>query len=143
MSLLEDIPYTMNRNELIQALEASPLVQAASAALALHEGWKVEAWPPTSELNEGLAATYSVRLEHLRSKTSAHAHQLAVSTEEFVINLRKHAEAYGIWFSVTVEAEYEFAICCEAVSGEPLGCLRTVSQLKVSAERWRELWAGA
>ena len=37
-------------------------------------------------------------------------------------------------------AEQKLAVFCLAPSGTPIACLRTVSQLDVTPERWKELW---
>lgn len=131
----------MTSSELAQALGGSPLAQAQSAAVALQEGWHISVAEPSGPCAE-LAATYSLRLRHIRGKSSAHAVQLAASTEEFVANLREQGGASGMWFTVSGPAEHEFVVFCSS-SGKPLGCMRTVSQLRVSQERWSELWSEA
>lgn len=134
-------PEVMTPSELAQALEQSSLAQAHSVALALQEGWHISVAERSGSCAE-LAAIYSLRLQHMRKKSSAHAVQLAVSTEEFVANLREQGGASGMWFTVSGPAEHEFVVFCSA-SGKPLGCMRTVSQLRVSQDRWNELWSEA
>ena len=131
----------MTPGELVQALEGSRLAQAEAAAFALREGWRIKAAEPSGPCAE-LAATYSLRLQHIRKKSSPHALQLATSTEEFVANLRQRTEATGTWFTVSGPAEHEFLVFCTA-SGQLIGCMRTVSQLRVTQERWNALWAEA
>ena len=133
----------MTREQLLQALSISGLAQSSAAVAALSEGWQIEVTASMGSYEE-LAPTYAQRLEQLRTKVpSAHAAQLAKSTEEFVKHLRVRSnESSGTWFAITGPAEHEFSVFCSSL-GEPLGCLRTVSRLRVSAERWVELWAVA
>jgi hypothetical protein len=131
----------MTSGELAQALEASPLRHAHSAASALRSGWQIEVTESPGPFAE-LAASYSLRLQHLRKSVSAHAVQLAASVEELLNNLRDEAQSTGTWLTVSGPAEHEFLILFSA-TGRPLGCMSTVSQLQVTEERWSELWSEA
>ncbi len=72
---------------------------------------------------ESLLGTYSVRLEDLGTKKGAM--QLRSSVAELV------AKSGG---------EHSFTIFFAGDDGRPLGCLRVVSKLDVTPERWAELW---
>lgn len=128
----------MTTDELASALEGSPLAQATSAATALRLGWNVEVTQGGTCAE--LATTYVLRLENLRRKSSAHATQLATSTEEFVANLRERGTAAVMWFQISGTEEHEYMVACSP-PGRPIGCMRTVSQLRVDKHRWAELWA--
>ena len=128
----------MTRDELAQALEHSSLLQAAAAARALREGWNIDVHQSQTPY-EQLASLYSFRSERLRRIPSRHARQLAASTEEFVANLNERRSSSGNWFNISGPEEQEFLVFCSALD-EPLACLRTVSQLRVSPERWSAIW---
>lgn len=131
----------MTGAQLAAALDRSSLVQAQAVASAIRGGWRVEGGSDRASIEE-LARTYALRLGHLQGIRSAHAQQLAASVEEFLAELRAHAaESVGTWFTVGSEAEHQFLVFVSA-SGEPLGCMRTVSQLRVPPHSWREFWDG-
>jgi hypothetical protein len=125
----------MMRDALARILENCPLLQASAAANALRAGWKIEVHH-SSMPYEQLADIYSLRAERLRRMSSAHATQLAESMDEFIANLNRFRHPSHYFFT----EEHEFDVFCSE-SNEPLGCLRTVSKLRVSAERWNEIWS--
>lgn len=129
----------MTREELALALERTNLLRSADAARGVRAGWEM-VWGQSIGSRNELASIYAIRLNYLRSlETSAHATQLADSVEEFVRNLRNELAASGRWVQVTGPDEVEYSIFCSE-SGEVLGCMRTMSLLRVSPERWAELW---
>jgi hypothetical protein len=126
----------MTRDDLAQALQRSSLSQGAAAAKALRDVWTMEVHPSETPY-EQYASVYSIRSERLRRMSSLHARQLAASIEEFVANLDRGAS--GKWFFITGPGEHDFLVFCSDLD-EPLACLRTVSQRRVSPERWNDLW---
>jgi len=129
----------MTRDALARILENCPLLQASAAANALRAGWKIEVHH-SSMPYEQLADIYSLRAERLRRTSSAHATQLAESMDEFIANLNQFRHSSHYFFTISGPEEHEFYVFCSE-SNEPLGCLRTVSELRVSAERWNEIWS--
>lgn len=132
----------MTPDQLANELENSNLSQGAAAAAAIRGGWRVDLVSENSSCEE-LASTYAIRLAVLREKSSSHANQLALSTEELVENLGKYSSSSFTWIRISGDTQFTFAVVCLAESNTPLGCLRVVSQLDVPPERWREIWSDA
>ena len=70
-----------------------------------------------------------------------HATQLAVAVGELLPNLESRDTAK--LYTLSGPSEYEFVIFLSDDETSVLGCLKTVSKLAVSSERWEELWQGA
>jgi len=126
------------QDEVLDALAASGLLEASSAVLLLRGEGRAEVHQPTVTC-AGLLRTYEIRLRHVRSMPSEHAHRLAEATAEFVSNLDDHRPEAGQWLTIRGNNEVHFNIF-RLESGPLLGCLPVVSQLDVSTERWNELW---
>lgn len=129
----------MQHDHLARSLAESALSQGAAAACAIEQGWQIEPLDGPISCSE-LASVYETRLPLLSRWRSPHSRALANSTEELILNLRAHEGATGIWISLRGDAEHHFAVFCLTGSTQPLGCLRLVSKLEVSSERWKELW---
>jgi hypothetical protein len=123
--------------ELLNALAASGLREASGAMKLLRDGGQLDVHDGAS--CDGLLATYEVRLHHVRSMPSKHAHRLAEATSEFVSNLERYRPGTGQWLEVGGSQEVRYLIF-RLDDGRLLACLPTVSQLAVSPERWAELW---
>jgi hypothetical protein len=126
-------------NDIANILSQSPLASAPEAARALVSGWKLS---PLRDVDaQELLRTYRIRLETLQAKPSAHAAQLAEGVSELLPNLTNAKVAKVAILSGP--AEFDFAIFLSESGSEALGCLKTVSKLGVSNERWEQLWQGA
>jgi len=125
-------------DEVLDALAVSGLLEASLAVLLLRGEGRMEVHPLTIAC-AGLLRTYEIRLRHIRSMSSEHAHRLAEATAEFVSNLESHRPEAGQWLTIRGNDEVHFNIF-RLESGPLLGCLPVVSQLDVSIERWNELW---
>ena len=125
---------------LAELLDASMLASAKEAAGAIRAGWT-----PGTPLEIGetleLLETYSIRLEHIRKKPGAHAAQLAISTAELVEELAKARDVKII--QISGPAEHDFLVYLADGGARVIGCLRTISALRVTPDRWDELWRGA
>lgn len=129
----------MQHERLARSLAQSELSQGAAAARAIEQGWRVEPSDTPISCSE-LASIYETRLALLAGRTSPHPRALADSTKEFALSLRAHEGATGSWVLLRGDAEHHFAVFCLAGSAQPIGCLRLISKLDVSPERWNELW---
>jgi hypothetical protein len=125
--------------DLVNALRKSQLSAASDALTAISDGWVVSEHPQLVSCTE-LDSIYTLRQEHLHSLPSNHASQLAAGIGEFLDGLRLHSQGFGRWFTICGEAEYHFLVFVLAEPERAIGCLRTISQLEVSGERWKELW---
>jgi hypothetical protein len=123
--------------ELLDALAASGLREAGGALQLLRDGGQLDVHDGAS--CDGLLATYEVRLRHVRSMPSEHAHRLAEATSEFVSNLQRYRPGTGQWLEVQGNQEAHYLIF-RLEDGRVLACLPAVSRLAVSPERWAELW---
>lgn len=83
---------------------------------------------------------YAVRSKHLKRKKSAHGKQLSISVTEFHKNLEKHHDKNGTFISISTTEEYEYKLFVLQGSNHLIGCMKTISQLEVSPERWAEIW---
>jgi len=87
-----------------------------------------------------LLRTYRIRLESLQAQPGAHPAQLAEGVSELLRNL---TNANVVKMTIlSGPAEFDFAIFLSESGSEALGCLKTVSELGVSNERWEQLWQG-
>jgi len=126
------------RDALLSALDAGLFSQSRGAADAIRLGWQIK-YHRGEVPSASLLRTYSVRLTRLRSRSSAHAAQLAQSVSELVEQLQFHPTGSVDFVQVQGNAEHMFDVFVHE-DGSLLSCLRVVSQLDVSADRWRELW---
>lgn len=127
--------------EALQALLAGSTLSQASAALAaLQAGATVE--EEQNQLpGERLLEIYARRAAHLEGKKATeHVAQLRLGIGELLTHLNA-SEPVGL-VNLTPPAEHQFTLFLSHPRGALLGCLKTVSQARVSAERWRELWEG-
>ena len=88
---------------------------------------------------EILLEIYEFRSEHLSGKNSEHAAQLRDSVNELCDNLRR-ADAENLFFTSVKQGEVNYTLFTDKETGCVLGCLKTISQLKVSPEKWNEIW---
>ena len=124
------------------ALTRSKLSTAPLAVDAIDEGARIEEGM-TGLVRSEFLGIYAFRAKHVAKKRSAHAQQLATATLEFVEALRSASDnaTLGTVGINPEDAEYEFLVfLLEGSFPRVLGCLKTVSQLDVSLERWAELW---
>jgi hypothetical protein len=127
------------QEEVLEALAASGLREASAAAQLVRNGARLDVHDEAS--CDGMMATYRVRLRCVRRMSSEHARSLAEATSEFVSNLERHRPAMGQWLIIKGSGEVHYLIF--RVDGDGLlACLPVVSQLRVSSERWDELWSG-
>jgi hypothetical protein len=126
---------------LAESLKISGLDHAAEASAALASGWVVSSRSPTVSISE-LDRTYTIRQKRLLSLPGPHAAQLAASVGELLSNIRSNPDVRASWCEICGGAEHHFLLLVTD-SNLILGCLRTVSKLDVSSERWEEIWQGA
>jgi hypothetical protein len=126
---------------LAESLRNSGLNHAAEAVSALASGWAASSLSPAFSIS-GLDRIYSIRQAHLLSLPGPHAAQLAKAIGELLANIRSNPDITASWLRIHGSAEHHFLLLVSD-SHQVLGCLRTVSQLDVSSERWEEIWQGA
>ncbi len=129
------------RGRLLQGLTASDLSQSAAALDALRANAACRGGERPIACAD-LGTIYAGRLEHLRRFGDAYPIQLADSVEEFVRNLEGANSSHALCYRVQPPFEFGFIVFISAENGKVLGCLKTASKTAVSAERWREIWAG-
>jgi hypothetical protein len=128
----------MTSDALAIILGDARLLQAKSASLALNNGWKLHSSEPIA-LTEDFHSTYSMRLQNLRRNHSPHAKQLTQSMEELVRNLQSTSPGTeAVWYTIEGAEEHDFIVLCS--KKDVIGCLRTVSQLRVQSNLWKALW---
>ena len=120
------------------SLKTSAMIHAADAYAAIEQGWEVSTPSPEVSLVE-LQDIYSIRLKHLRTFPGEHASGLAASVEELLASLRMAPECSAHWVFIRSNAEHHFLVLVTE-KDQVLGCMRVVSQLDVSSQRWQELW---
>ena len=125
-------------SDVAKALAQSSLASAEEARRALRVGWTLST--PRDVDAQELLRTYQIRLERLSSMPGSHAAQLAESIAELLPNLET-AKVVKMTL-LSGPAEHEFAIFLSESAFQVLGCLKVVSKLDVSSERWEELWQG-
>jgi hypothetical protein len=133
------MPDPIASDDLARLLAASGLAEAQEALAAIQEGWAVERHGPTASCQE-LLQTYEIRHRHIMRSSTAHARRLAASVAEFVNRLRQHASERAFVYSIQGKAEHHFVVFRLDGRNDVLGCMRVVSQLGVSPERWMEYW---
>ena len=130
-----------HRMVLVESLKISDLAHAAEASAALASGWVVSLLSRDVTISE-LDRTYTRRQAHLLSLPGPHAAQLAAAVGELLANIRSNPDITASWYKICGGAEHRFLLLVTD-SNLILGCLRTVSKLEVSSERWEEIWQGA
>jgi hypothetical protein len=126
-------------NDIATILSQAPLACAPEACRALVSGWSLS---PLRDVDaQDLLRTYQIRLVNLQQKPGSHAAQFAQGVSELIANLASAKVAKMTVLSGP--AEHDFAIFLSESGSEVLGCLKTVSKLRVSSERLEQLWQGA
>ncbi|MEY4530023.1 MAG: hypothetical protein RLZZ156_744 [Deinococcota bacterium] len=120
-------------------LRNSQLQHGILAAQAIAQGWGIEHSEHQADCRE-LLSLYTIRRDRLSAMVSAHATQLAYSVKEFVENLEQCKTKTGNWIRVQGQAEYSFSIFCLSKNEKPIGCMKIVSKLEVTPERWGKIW---
>jgi hypothetical protein len=89
-----------------------------------------------------LLGIYRGRAQHLKKFNTPHANALQADTKAFCRNLEITAvEQCRMW---NIEGlGFDFLVIVEDGTNKILGCLRTVSKLKVDEPTWKELWGEA
>ena len=126
-------------DRLSEALQESGLVNGPAAANVLpSKVWKLKSDGPVNAAH--IHRLYSRRSQHLPSKQSEHANQLKYSVDELLreIESRSVKEIMSLEFPAARLGSY--IVWLDAESNDPIGCFHTVSQLEVSAAKWRKLW---
>ncbi len=126
------------QDELVHGLAGSGLREASSAIALLNAGGRADAHQHGASCSE-LLCTYELRLRHVRSMSSEHAHRLAEAVSELVSNLEACRLKTAQWITVGGAGGMKFSIL-RLEDGRLLGCLPVVNKLEVSDERWAELW---
>ena len=128
----------MDTKGLRAALEECDFAQATSAL----EVVTTDSLPAKSghSLASELLAIYETRSQILSTNTEVHARHLLASVEELVSSLTTRRPDEPIRFvAFPAEDQSEFVLFI-AGDKDVIGCIRTVSKLNVSPERWTELW---
>jgi hypothetical protein len=121
------------------ALANSSLSQATSALSAITSGWTISTLgEPT--MTDHFRGTYTSRLDHLLTKSSPHAKQLAASTQEMIEALTLAQGQSVQWLVVSSDQPHQFDFLMSLSTGQVLACLKVVSQLNVSPAYWQDLW---
>lgn len=131
-----------NINDLVIALNSSPLVLAAEVSRKIEEdGWFLsrECSKCPIQCSE-LFSTYKIRNDGLAKQTSEHAVQLYASTSEFLISLELNFDKSCFINTIAGSEEHDYLVFIESEEGGVLGVMKIYSQLKVSSERWLEIW---
>jgi Flp pilus assembly CpaE family ATPase len=123
-------------SDIANLLSKSALALAPEVADALQSGWTMSALRKLDA--KEIATTYRIRLELLGAKHGAHAAQLAAATSELLANLSDAAIVYIA--SLDGPAEHRYLIFLSESQSQVIGCLKVVSKLGVTNERWEELW---
>ncbi len=123
-----------------ELLAASGLAAASDAVQAIRSGWSVSAPSDVDELHD-FRETYVVRLQVLRKMRSAPAAKLANSVAELVNGLDGAESAQIV--TISGPAEHDFQVFLANNGARVVGCLRVVSALRVSPDRWTEWWRHA
>ena len=123
---------------ILSALQKSTLVHADEAAHALASGWS--AVHHTEVSCQEIERIYTIRQTHLLSKCGPHAQQLVVAVGELLAGIRSYASKSGRWVEIRGDAEHHFALFL--IDSDVVGCIRVVSKLDVTDDRWKSLWQG-
>ena len=126
---------------LAESIKISGLNHAAEALSALASGWAASSLSPAFSIS-GLDRIYSIRQAHLLSLHGPHAAQLATAIGELLANIRSNPDITASWLEIHGGVEHRFLLLVSD-NHQILGCLRTVSKLDVTSERWEEIWQGA
>lgn len=86
-------------------------------------------------------AIYRRRLGHLAKKRSRHAKALANDVAWFCSNLETAPQASVEIWVVDIDPPYQLEFFLEGHTKMALGCMKTVSKLKVTPGEWKRLWA--
>ena len=127
------------RARLREGISASKLSQSSAALDALRADCACRGSERTVAC-EHLRSIYTDRLEHLRRYDTVHPKQLANSVEEFLRNLERAGRAQAVCYEIETPVEFKIIVFVSAEKRDVLGCLKTVSKIAVSPERWREIW---
>ena len=123
-----------------ELLSVSGMSQALGAISAIESNAEIST-PRDIADAASLLPSYRVRLQNLQTKPGKYAAELASSVQEFCTNLNKIGSEKVINVTISpIGKEYQFQIFLSS-SMKVLGCLKTVSQLSVSTERWEALWS--
>jgi hypothetical protein len=125
-------------NDIADVLSRSPLPSSQEAAQALRAGGVLS----TVRENEvsGLLEIYRFRLDHLRSKPGPHAAKLAAQVAEMLENLK---DASSVQTTIVEgPGEHLYYIFLTDAGSKVLGCVSGINKLKVSDDRWEDLWQG-
>ena len=128
----------INAKSIREKLSASNLYAARLAMQALDDGGQIET--VESEIDcESLLRTYRIRLEHLKQFDSPHARDLSKTTAEFVANLESYqgSKVHSATIQGNRAREYLLFLTQDL---SVIGCIQTVSKLKLSEDEWLELW---
>jgi hypothetical protein len=127
-------------SDIATILSQSSIPSAQEAARALRAGGNISA--PRSERDDsGLAVTYRMRLDHLKSLSGPYAAATAASVSELLQNLQGISSVQ----TAVVEGpdEHIFFVFLSEAGSTVLGCIGGVVSRKVSEDRWKELWRGS
>lgn len=126
-------------DELIKALMNCDLAESKNAIDFISQGATVRSLTEGRSCDDSALQTYTIRLNHIKSFSSAHAVRLASATAEFVERLKVGGSEGGSWYVIEGNSEYHFDIFRQR-SGEVIACLPMISETEVSEARWQEIW---
>lgn len=134
MITIEDILADLRTSNLILADEVLSKIE--------NEGWYIERdfCDKPTECKE-LYKTYTIRNKRLGERTSEHARQLYKSTNEFTSNLSQNIEKSCYLNDISGSEDHDYFFAFEPENKKILGLMKVYSQLKVSKERWQQIWA--
>ncbi len=128
ISIIQEL---LSKSDLWLASELRQSIENNEASIV-----ETDTWIKCTELLD----IYEMRLEHLKSNESSHAKQLYQTTQEFCDNLKKHKNEKAMFITFDTSEEHQYSLVVLKGSNIILACLKTVSQLDVTKERWNNLW---
>ena len=132
----------LKEDDIIEAIERSNLMLTNEVVSKIKAGWKIDGeFVENPTECKQIFKTYSIRNKGLAQRTSLHAIQLHESTEEFLNNLSENIDKSCYVNDLSGAEDHDYFFAFEPENKEILGIMKVYSQLKVSPERWREIWA--
>jgi len=125
-------------SEILEILNNSNL-SASKEVVSEFDSLDIE-YPKRAVSCKELLSIYKRRANHLSHFKTEHAIQLKVSTEELCNNLLSREAEQCFLHTLESSSKHEIILVVSQKTNLLLGCLKTVSKLKVSENEWAQLW---
>lgn len=125
-------------NAILEKLQNSDFISSQAAVSEFGEFEIENSQDPVS--CEELLYIYQQRAEHISQFTTEHAFQLKASIDELCSNLSKHRKEQCLFHTLKGKAKHQYNLVVLKNSNVLLGCIKTVSKLRVTAQEWEYLW---